>query len=84
MTQRFGCRAKLIATKISDTIRGTVEDASDETIDDTDFIFKYRSGPNFYAYRWRTSNQTQGTYQLKADLGDGVVHQINVSLKAAR
>jgi hypothetical protein len=57
-------------------------DTSDETVDDTDFIFKYRSGPRRYEYRLRTSNQTQGTYRLRVDLGDKVVHQVNVSLKA--
>ncbi|HXI60656.1 MAG TPA: HYR domain-containing protein, partial [Polyangia bacterium] len=74
--------AKLIVTKISNTVSGTTIDTSDEDTDDTDFIFKFRSGLKIYAYRWKTSNQTQGTYQLKADLGDGVVHQVNVSLKS--
>jgi len=74
--------AKLIVTKVSNSIQGTAVDASDEIVDDTDFVFRYRPGPKLYAYRWKTSNLTQGTYQLNADLGDGVVHQINVSLKA--
>jgi hypothetical protein len=73
--------ARLIVTKISSTIQGTTEDTSDETVDDTDLIFKFRPTFKFYAYRWRTRDQTQGTYQLKADLGDGVVHQVSVSLK---
>jgi hypothetical protein len=73
--------AKLTVTKISNTVQGTVMDTSDETVDDTDFIFKYRPLLQFYAYRWKTRDQTQGTFQLKADLGDGVLHQINVSLK---
>jgi len=34
-------------------------------------------------YRWKTRDRTQGTYRLKADLGDGVAHEVNVSLKAA-
>ncbi|HET6282429.1 MAG TPA: PA14 domain-containing protein [Polyangia bacterium] len=73
--------AKLIVTKISNNIQGTTEDLSDETVADTDFIFKYRPILKWYAYRWKTTGQTQGTYQLKADLGDEVVHQINISLK---
>jgi hypothetical protein len=73
--------AKLTVTKISNAIQGTAFDTSDETVDDTDFIFKYRPILMFYAYRWKTRDQTQGTFQLKADLGDGVVHQVNVSLK---
>jgi hypothetical protein len=74
--------AKLIVTKIANTVQGTTVDASDETVDDTDFIFKFRPALKLYVYRWKTLNQTQGTYQLKADLGDEVLHQINVSLRA--
>jgi len=76
--------ARLAVTKISSAVSGTVEEVSDETDDDTDFIFKYRPLLKFYAYRWKTRDQTQGTYRLRADLGDGVLHQVNVSLKAPR
>jgi hypothetical protein len=76
--------AKLVVTKISNAVQGTTEDTSDETADDTDLTFKYRAALRFYAYRWKSTNQTQGTYQLRADLGDGVAHQVNVSLKAPR
>ncbi len=73
--------AKLTVTKLSSAVHGTTLDASDETVDDTDFLFKYRPFLRWYAYRWKTRDQTQGTFQLKADLGDGVTHQVNVSLK---
>jgi len=76
--------ARLVVTKISSSVQGTAEDASDETVADTDFVFKYSAALKSYAYRWKTTDQTQGTYQLKAELGDGVVHQINVSLRAAK
>jgi hypothetical protein len=76
--------AKLTVTKISNTVQGTSEATSDETVDDTDFVFKYRSLLKWYAYRWKTRDQTQGTYRLTAELGDGVVHQIDVSLAAPR
>jgi hypothetical protein len=73
--------AKLQVTKISSTVQGTVEDTSDETVEDTDFTFRYRALLNFYVYRWKTRDQTQGTYRLNVVLGDGVTHQVNVSLK---
>jgi alpha-tubulin suppressor-like RCC1 family protein len=76
--------AKLVVMKVSDAIAGTTTDTSDETVDDTGFSFIYRPVLRWYAYRWRTRDQTQGTYQLRADLGDGVVHQVNVSLKATK
>jgi hypothetical protein len=73
--------AKLQITKISSNVQGTVEDTSDETVEDTDLTFKYRAALNFYVYRWKTRDQTQGTYRLNVVLGDGVTHQVNVSLK---
>jgi hypothetical protein len=76
--------ATLVVTKVSSTVQGTAEDTSDETDEDTDFLFKYRPALKWYAYRWKTRGETQGTFRLRADLGDGVTHQINVSLKAQR
>jgi len=73
--------ARLVVTKISDAVQGTAEDTSDETDDDTDFLFKYRPVLKFYSYRWKTRDQMQGTYLLRAELGDGVVHEIKVSLR---
>jgi hypothetical protein len=73
--------ATLSVTKVSNDVQGTVEDTSGETQEDTDFTFKYRPLLKWYAYRWKTRGVTQGTYQLRVDLGDGVPHQVNVSLK---
>jgi HYR domain len=73
--------AKLAVTKLSTTIQGTTLDTSTDTVADTGLTFHYDPTAKNYVYRWKTSDQTQGTFQLKADLGDGVVHQINVSLK---
>ena len=66
---------------MSGTITGNIDCESDEDGDDTDMIFKYRKTKGIYGYRWKTSNQTKGTYQLRADLGDGVTDVINLSLK---
>jgi hypothetical protein len=76
--------AKLVVTKTSNTVHGTVDDVGDEDGDDTDFLFKYRPAKKLYGYRWKTSGETQGTYQLNVELGDGVMHAINVSLRAAK
>jgi hypothetical protein len=75
--------AKLVFTKVSSSVLGTNTDVSDETVSDTNLTFKYNPISKVYYYRWRTSDETQGTYQLRADLGDGVVHQVNVSLRSA-
>jgi alpha-tubulin suppressor-like RCC1 family protein len=76
--------ATFAETKTSSSILGSANDVSDETVSDTGTTFIYRPLLQWYAYRWKTSNQTQGTYQLQANLGDGVVHQITVSLKTAK
>ncbi len=76
--------ARLSITQLSGNVSGKFACESDEDGEDTDFLFKYRTGKGIYGYRWKTSNRTKGTYELRADLGDGVVHKINVSLKAAR
>ncbi|HXI58716.1 MAG TPA: PxKF domain-containing protein, partial [Polyangia bacterium] len=74
--------ARLVVTKIANTIHGTITDVGDEDGEDADFIFKFRPGQKIYDYRWKTRGQTPGTYQLRAELGDGVSHQVEVSLKA--
>ena len=76
--------AKLVVTKVSSSIQGSNNDTSDETVDDSGMTFTYQPGLKMYRYRWKTTDQTQGTYQLRADLGDGVVHQVNVSLKSSK
>ncbi len=73
--------ARLVVTKLSSVVQGTANDTSDETVDDTGFVFTHRPGQDLYLYRWRTRDQAPGTYQLRADLGDGVTHTINVSLR---
>ena len=73
--------ARFAVTKISDVPPGTNDSVGDETVDDTDFIFKYRPILKWYVYRWRTRDQARGTYRLRADLGDGVIHQVDVSLR---
>jgi hypothetical protein len=69
---------------MSGAIQGTVDDECDEDVDDTDFLFKFRKGKGLYVYRWKTRGETQGTYRLRADLGDEVAHEITVSLRAPR
>ena len=76
--------AKLTVTRISGSVQGTRDCESDEEGDETDFLFKYRKAKGLYGYRWKTRGEAQGTYRLSADLGDGVVHEVNVSLKAPR
>jgi hypothetical protein len=76
--------ARLQVTKVSNAVQGSVLDESDDTTEDSGMIFKYVAGKKLYRYRWRTKDQTQGTYELRADLGDAVLHEVKVSLKGSR
>jgi alpha-tubulin suppressor-like RCC1 family protein len=76
--------AKLIVTRTSDRIRGAADCEGDEDGEDTDLVFKYRKAKGLYGYRWKTRGESQGTYRLHVDLGDEVVHEVDVSLKTHR
>jgi len=76
--------ARLSVTQLSGSVSGRFDCEGDEDGEDTDMLFKYRKAKGIYGYRWKTRSETKGTYELRADLGDGVVHKVKVSLKAAR
>jgi hypothetical protein len=76
--------ARLTVTRISDVARGAVDCEGDEDGEDTDMLFKYRKGKGIYGYRWKTRGEAPGTYRLRADLGDGVPHEVTISLKVPR
>jgi hypothetical protein len=76
--------ARLTVTRVSGTARGTVDCDGDEDGEDTDLLFKYRKAKGLYGYRWKTRGESAGTYRLAADLGDGVTHEVDVSLRAPR
>jgi cysteine-rich repeat protein len=71
-------KATFRVTKISDDITGTVAGEGDEATEDESNMFKWRL--LWYMYRWRTRQQSPGTYLIQADLGDGVEHKVTVSL----
>jgi hypothetical protein len=77
-------QAHLGVTKISDVASGNAGCERDEDGEDTDFLFKHGNGAGNYAYRWKTRGGSSGTYRLSADLGDEVVHEVDISLKGAR
>jgi hypothetical protein len=76
--------ARLTVTRISNAVRGNVDCEGDEDGEDTDMTFRYRKAKGIYGYRWKTRGEVEGTYRLRADLGDGVTHEVDVSLKGKR
>ena len=73
--------AHISITKISDTIQGTHMEASCGLVPDKGDTFRYDSKLKAYVFNLSTKYMTQGTYQLKADLGDGVMRAVKISLK---
>jgi alpha-tubulin suppressor-like RCC1 family protein len=76
--------ARLTVARISEVVRGTTDCEGDEDGEDDDGVFRYRKPKGLYGYRWKTRGEAPGTYRLSADLGDGVAHEVLVSLRALR
>jgi hypothetical protein len=73
--------AHFYARKISDAASGTVVSESDPTVGEADLTFEYDPADGGYKYLWKTLGLSPGTYRLRVDLGDGVVHEVDASLR---
>jgi hypothetical protein len=73
--------AHLYVTKISNSIRNSGDGENEEPVGDSEMRFYYGRLLRAYWYLWRTRGLGRGTYRLRADLGDGVVHEVNLSLR---
>jgi fibro-slime domain-containing protein len=72
--------ARLYVAQISSGITGTYVEAVTNVNADSGNLFR-SNGPGQYIYNLSTKGMAAGTWRLRVDLGDGVVHQVNVSLK---
>ena len=72
---------KLYAGKVSDAILGTEIEASSTSAADSGNTFRYDASTDEYVFNLATKALNLGTWQLRADLGDGVKHTVLVSLK---
>lgn len=73
--------AKLYYAKISDTGTGTEVAAVSTSAADASDQFRYDASGNQYIFNLSTKGFTVGTYQLVIDLGDGVMHTVNITSK---
>ncbi len=73
--------AKLSYTKRGDTPPGAVNEPTSTAAATTGNLFRYDSKTKQYLFNWGTKGLTAGTYQLRVDLGDGVLRTVNVGLK---
>jgi len=74
-------KATLSVAKVTNNVEGTYVEAASTASADSGSTFRYDSTTKQYIFNWGTKGQTAGTYRLKIDLGDGVKHTIDVSLK---
>ncbi|HXU06525.1 MAG TPA: PxKF domain-containing protein [Polyangia bacterium] len=73
--------ARLLVTKVSSGISGSVLEATSTSTADIGNVFRYDPTARQYIFNLSTKSLAAGTWSLRADLGDAVYHQINVSLK---
>jgi hypothetical protein len=73
--------AKLTVAKVSTSVTGTYVEASSTSAADSGSSFRYDATAKQYVFNLSTKTLATGTWSLKADLGDLVVHTVNVSLK---
>jgi DNA/RNA endonuclease G (NUC1) len=70
---------RLYVAKITDSVVGT-EEKADSTSNATEGnLFRYSDGQ--YVFNLSTAGLTTGTYQLRVDMGDGVLRVVNISLR---
>jgi len=73
--------ATLSVAKVSGNVTGTYNEASSNAAPDSGNTFRYVPTSNLYIYNLSTSNLSIGTWSLQVDMGDGVLHTINISLR---
>src|SRR5262249_42898093 len=73
--------AHLKLAKVSNGIEGTFLEATSTSAADTGNVFRFDPSCGQYIFNLSTKPLTTGTWSLRADLGDEVTHQIDVSLK---
>lgn len=71
--------AKLYLAKMSNGIAGTELEAGSTAAADSGNVFRYNGGK--YMYNLSTKGLSEGTWQLRVDLGDGAIHAYQISLK---
>lgn len=73
--------AKLYYAKISNGLAGTELEASSTAAADSGNTFRYDATSGQYIFNLTTKGWSEGTYQLRVDLGDGVKHTVNITSK---
>jgi endonuclease G len=73
--------AHLWIAKISDGVAGQEIEADSTSAATADNLFRYDASEGQYILNWSVRGYTPGTYQLRIDLGDGVLRTVTIGLK---
>ncbi len=73
--------AKLYYAKISDGVAGTEAEASSTAAADSGNTFRYDATSGQYIFNLATKGWSEGSYELRVDLGDGVKHTVKIGIK---
>src|SRR5262249_3075541 len=73
--------AHLSVAQVSGAITGDFSEAISTATADSGNTFRYDAQSSTYIFNLATSGLSKGTWALKIDLGDGVPHTVNFSLK---
>jgi len=73
--------AKFWYVKVGNNVAGSETEAVSTAASTTGNLFRYDSTAGQYVFNWSTKGLTAGTYEIRADLGDGVSHTVRISLK---
>ncbi|HXU03155.1 MAG TPA: PxKF domain-containing protein, partial [Polyangia bacterium] len=76
--------AHLLVAKISGGVSGTELEAASTSAADSGNVFRYDPASRQYIFNLSAKSMPTGTWSLRADLGDAVTHQVNVSIKGTR
>jgi hypothetical protein len=74
--------AKIYVAQVSQMVTGSEMEASSTSAADQGNTFRYDSAANKYIFNLSTKPMSSGTWQIRADLGDGVTNRtVRVSLQ---
>lgn len=74
--------ATLSVVKVSNGVSGNDLESTSTAAGDAGDLFRYDAGTHQYIFNLSTKPLSAGTWSIRAELGDGVVHKVNVSLRA--
>jgi DNA/RNA endonuclease G (NUC1) len=73
--------AKILIFKVANNVVGSEVEADSTSAATTGNLFRYDPSAGQYIFNLGTNGLSAGTYQLRIDLGDGVVRAVNFSLR---